>query len=73
GPGDFFSSDRGVRQSGEIDLGIAKSCTDISLVHISFEAAKKTLERDPELSLPEHSFLASEVEKICGERVNTIN
>ena len=73
GPGDFFSSDGGVRQSGDINLGIAKSCTDISLVHLSFEAAKKTLERDPELSLPEHSFLASEVEKICGERVNTIN
>lgn len=73
GPGDFFSSDKSVRQSGEIDLGIANSCSDTALLHMSFDAAKKTLECDPELSLPEHSLLAIEVEKILGEQMSTIN
>ncbi len=73
GPGDFFSANGSVRQSGEIDLGIAKSCTDTSLVHLSFEAAKKTLESDPDLSLPEHLQLRGEVERICNEKASTIN
>ena len=73
GPGDFFSNDGSVRQSGEIDLGIAKSCTDTALLHSAFKAAKKTLDFDPELSHPEHSLLKDEVEKICNEKLSTIN
>lgn len=73
GPGDFFSHDKSVRQSGEIDLGIASSCSDTRLLYSAFDAAKKTLDIDPELSLPENSHLKFEVERICNEKSSTIN
>ncbi len=73
GPGDFFSSTASVRQSGQIDLGIAKSCSDTLLVHNAFESAKGTLELDPSLSSPEHSLLKQKVEELCNDKANTIN
>ena len=73
GPGDFFSTNSGVRQSGQIDLGIAKSCTDTLLVHSAFESAKKTLLLDPELSSVEHLAIKERVKKMCNEKASTIN
>jgi ATP-dependent DNA helicase RecG len=73
GPGDFFSASSGVRQSGQIDLGIAKSCTDTLLVHSAFESARKTLSIDPDLSSIEHSQIKEKVKKMCNEKANTIN
>ena len=73
GPGDFFSTNSGVRQSGQIDLGIAKSCTDTLLVHSAFESAKKTLSLDPELSSVEHLAIKERVKKMCNEKASTIN
>lgn len=73
GPGDFFSASSGVRQSGQIDLGIAKSCTDTLLVHSAFESARKTLSIDPDLSSIEHSQIKKKVKKMCNEKSNTIN
>ena len=73
GPGDFFSSTASVRQSGQIDLGIAKSCSDTALLHSAFESAKKTLSIDSSLSLPEHTLLKERIIAICDEKYNTIN
>ena len=73
GPGDFFSTNKSVRQSGEIDLGIANSCNDTALLYSAFDAAKRTLNIDPKFALPEHSLLLYEVEKLCNEKVSTIN
>lgn len=73
GPGDFFSSGSGIRQSGQLDLGIAKSCTDTSLVGNAFESARKTLLIDPTLSNEEHSKIKILVERLCDEKNSTIN
>ena len=73
GPGDFFSSGTSVRQSGQLDLGIAKSCSDTLLVHSAFESAKATLEKDPYLSLNENSMLREIVDGMCKTKQNTIN
>lgn len=73
GPGDFFSSTESVRQSGQMNLGISKSCTDMVLVHSAFESAKSTLSFDPTLSSAENSKIRDMVEKMCDEKAGTIN
>ena len=73
GPGDFFSSSSGIRQSGQIDLGIAKSCSDNTLVAAAFESARKTLSIDPELLNPEHTEIGNLVKEICKSGSGTIN
>ncbi|MBQ8546081.1 MAG: ATP-dependent DNA helicase RecG [Clostridia bacterium] len=73
GPGDFFSSSTSVRQSGQLDLGIAKSCSDTLLVHSAFESARALLERDPELTSSDNIYLREKVGKICRTKSNTIN
>jgi ATP-dependent DNA helicase RecG len=56
GPGDYF----GVRQSGFPELKVA-TLDDARLVELARSAAEDILARDPELSLPEHGLLASQV------------
>ena len=73
GPGDFFSSSTSVRQSGQMDLGIAKSCSDTVLVHSAFESARALLDVDPSLSSPSNYDLKKKVERICKTKSNTIN
>ena len=73
GPGDFFSSDSSVRQSGQLDMGIAKSCKDSNLVFSAFESAKETLNDDPELSSEKNALVLQMVEEICKTKANTIN
>ncbi len=73
GPGDFFSSGDSVRQSGQIELGIAKSCSDTLLLHSAFEGARKTLALDPTLSNENHTLLRQKVEKMCSIKAGTIN
>ena len=73
GPGDFFSSSTGIRQSGQIDLGIAKSCSDTSLVGLAFESARKTLALDPELLSEENKEIKELVLAMCDEKSSTIN
>ncbi|HYU17627.1 MAG TPA: ATP-dependent DNA helicase RecG [Chloroflexota bacterium] len=53
GPGDYF----GVRQSGFPELRVAR-IDDAALVEQARRAAQQILERDPDLSLPEHAGLA---------------
>lgn len=73
GPGDFFSTSPSIRQSGEVNFNIAKSCSDTELLHSAFESAREILKIDKDLSLEEHALLRNEVEKICNSSANTIN
>jgi ATP-dependent DNA helicase RecG len=56
GPGDFF----GTRQSGLPNLRMAQ-LSDRELLSVAREEATRLMERDPELSAPEHSALATRV------------
>ncbi|MBQ7353248.1 MAG: ATP-dependent DNA helicase RecG [Clostridia bacterium] len=73
GPGDFFSPNGSVRQSGQMELGISKSCSDTALLHSAFESARQLLEKDFSLSAPEHLPLLAQVESMCKIGANTIN
>ncbi len=73
GPGDFFASGSSIRQSGDMGLGISKSCSDTELVHSAFEAARRILETDPYLTEEKHSELKAELEKAINEKSSTIN
>lgn len=73
GPGDFFSSNPAIRQSGEMSFNIASSCSDTELLHTAFECARELLSVDKTLSLDEHSLLRKEVERVCNSNANTIN
>ena len=73
GPGDFFSPNGSVRQSGQAELGISKACSDTTLLHSAFESAKQILKDDPTLSLGEHQALRARVEEMCKTGSNTIN
>jgi len=68
GPGDFF----GVRQSGDMDLGIADIYTDSKMLKAAAEAADFVMANDM-LSKPEHRILAQKVQAYttkCLERIN---
>lgn len=68
GPGDFF----GVRQSGELDLGIADIYTDATMLKAAADAADKVMEKDM-LAKPENAILAEKVHSYtikCLEKIN---
>lgn len=73
GPGDFFSSNSSIRQSGEVSFNIAKSCSDEALLHSAFESAKIVLCVDKTLSSPENALLRAEVLKICNANASSIS
>jgi len=54
GPGEYF----GTRQSGLPDLKLAQ-VSDLSLLELAREAARRLLTRDPDLSQPEHQAILS--------------
>ena len=62
GPGDFF----GNRQHGLPELKIADLKGDMPLFREAQTAAGALAAADPELSLPENSPLAAEVERLFG-------
>lgn len=53
GPGDFL----GTRQSGIPELRVADLIRDLDLLEMAKEAAGETLNRDPQLSSPEHGVM----------------
>ncbi len=57
GPGDFF----GERQHGLPPLKAADLSQDTKLLHEVHQTAEKILQKDPDLSLPEHHYLKLEV------------
>ena len=61
GPGDFF----GVRQSGLPELKVAR-LDDAPMIEAARSAAIGILERDPELSAPEHASLRGHLEEFLA-------
>ncbi|MBR2133674.1 MAG: ATP-dependent DNA helicase RecG [Eubacterium sp.] len=57
GPGDFF----GERQHGLPKLGIADMLEDIDVLHTAQECARKILDRDYNLDLPENKALCEQI------------
>jgi len=66
GPGDL----QGTRQSGMLDFKIADLTKDEKLVAYTRNFAQQILEKDPDLSLPEHKRLAETLEKLMRRDTN---
>ncbi|MBR3551536.1 MAG: ATP-dependent DNA helicase RecG [Bacteroidales bacterium] len=66
GPGDI----QGTRQSGMLDFKIADLTKDEKLVAYTRNYAQQILEKDPDLSLPEHERLAETLEKMMQRDTN---
>ena len=67
GPGDFF----GQRQHGLPELRIADMMQDTGILEKAGEAAGELIKADPELTLPEHSLLAEEIDRMFNENQST--
>ncbi len=59
GPGEYF----GTRQSGLPDLRVAQ-VSDLSLLELAREAARRLLARDPDLTWPEHRAIARRLREL---------
>ena len=66
GPGDI----QGTRQSGMLDFKIADLTKDEKLVAYTRSYAQQILEKDPNLSLPEHARLAETLQKLMQRDTN---
>ncbi len=66
GPGDL----QGTRQSGMLDFKIADLTKDEKLVAYTRNFAQQILDKDPDLSLPEHKRLAETLEKLMQRDTN---
>lgn len=66
GPGDI----QGTRQSGMLDFKIADLTKDEKLVAYTRNYAQQILEKDPDLSMPEHKRLAETLEKMMQRDTN---
>ena len=66
GPGDI----QGTRQSGMLDFKIADLTKDEKLVAYTRSYAQQILEKDPDLSLPEHARLAETLQKLMLRDTN---
>ena len=69
GPGDFF----GYRQHGLPEMKIANLASDINVLVKAQEAAKETLDSDPEFVLPEHKRLCEQIERIFERSAGMMN
>jgi ATP-dependent DNA helicase RecG len=63
GPGDFFGS----RQHGLPELKIASLLSDMDILKTAQDAARRTLEDDPELLKPESAALAASISEMFGQ------
>jgi ATP-dependent DNA helicase RecG len=66
GPGDIM----GTQQSGVLDLKIADLATDGHLVTLAREHARNLLEKDPNLSQPEHLQVREKLRSILKDKPN---
>jgi ATP-dependent DNA helicase RecG len=69
GPGDFF----GIRQSGDMIFDLADIYQDASVLQLASEAVGELLAHDPDLSLPEHGALKSELQRNMSEKLRQMN
>jgi ATP-dependent DNA helicase RecG len=73
GPGDFFSADPSIRQSGEANLNLSKTCSDTELLNTAFECAREILSYDRNLELPEHLAIKERAARAYENNSRTIN
>lgn len=75
GPGDFLASasNDSMRQSGGFEFKMAKLCDDADLFDKAFAAAKKTIEKDPSLVLPENEALRREISHAVSFNTSNIS
>ena len=75
GPGDFLASasNDSMRQSGGFEFRIAKLCDDPDLFDKAFTAAKKAIEKDPSLLLPENEALRREISRTVSFNTSNIS
>lgn len=73
GPGDFFSDNGIIRQSGEIDLALASACTDTSMIEKASYYAEKTAAEDPTLSLEKNKLLRRQLARFIKNTSKTQN
>ena len=67
GPGDL----EGTQQSGiAFDLKIANLAKDGQILQQARNIASEILDKDPDLSLPEHYVLKKQLEKIFRKKIN---
>lgn len=68
GPGDFFSDSGIIRQSGEIDLSLAASCTDTDMIEKAAYYAKKITADDPALTSEKNKALRRRLRDLTKRR-----
>lgn len=73
GPGDFFSDSGMIRQSGEIDLGLAASCTDTEIIEKASCYAKTIVEKDPTLSDEKNKAMRRQLARFIKSKSKTQN
>ena len=73
GPGDFFSSDPSIRQSGDMGLDLAKSCSDTELLTSAFECARMVLSKDKRLESRENALLKERLGEVISKNIKTVN
>lgn len=69
GPGDIF----GVRQSGELEFKLADIYTDAAILKTVSEDVQALLEKDEELSLPEHVLLKKRLDRYMARSAEKLN
>ena len=69
GPGDFFGS----RQSGLPEMHVADLGADAKILQRAQQAALQLLRDDPELTLPEHQALHTQVERLFRSNADSFN
>ena len=75
GPGDFLASANQdtMRQSGGFEFKMAKLCDDSELFEKAFSSAKKIVEKDPGLLLPENEELRRTVAAAVSIQTSNIS
>ncbi len=76
GPGDFFatlSDTDSMRQSGGFKFKMASLTSDTDLMNAAFFAAKKLINEDPKLVMPEHKLIKKEVLDLIVTDFSTIS
>jgi ATP-dependent DNA helicase RecG len=66
GPGDLT----GTQQSGLTDLKLADISKDAGILSLARDAARDLLEKDPNISLPEHAVVLDQIKKQKNHALN---
>ena len=73
GPGDFFSKDPSIRQSGQMNFTLASSCSDTELLVSAFDCAREVLSCDRYLTKEENASLRERLNISLRSNLKTVN